>query len=45
MWHFESKLKPITWTLLVTKNEFPFKNELDYQKKPLKHVFFFNNFT
>ena len=45
MWHFESKLKPITWTLLVTKNEFRFKSELDYQIKPLKHVFFFNNFS
>ena len=38
------KLKTIIWTLLVTKDEFPFKNELDYPIKPLKYVSFFNNF-
>ena len=30
-------------TLLVTKKEF--KNELNYQIKPLKSVFVFNNFS
>ena len=33
------------WTFLVTTSEFPFKNELDYQIKPLKPVFFFNEFS
>ena len=28
------------WTLLVTKTECPFKNELGYQIKPLKPIFF-----
>ena len=37
--------KTIIGTLLVTKKEFTFKNELDYQIKPLKPVFFFNNFS
>ena len=37
--------KTTIWTLFVTKNEFSFKNELDYQAKPLKPVFFFNNFS
>ena len=31
--------------ILLTKSEFPFKNELDYQIKPVKPVFFFNNFS
>ena len=44
IWSSESKLKIIIWTFLVTKNEFTFKNELDYQIKPLKPVFFFNKF-
>ena len=33
------------WTLLVTKTEFPFKNELDYQIKPLKPAIFLDNFS
>ena len=37
--------KRIICALLVTKNEFTFKNELDYQLKPLKPVFRFNNFS
>ena len=41
MWHSKSKLKTIIWTLLVTKTEFPFKNQLDYQIKPLKPVLFY----
>ena len=45
MSHSESKLKIIIWTLLVTKNEFPFKNELYYQIKSLRPVFFLNNFS
>ena len=46
MWLSESKLKAIIWTLLLTKSEFTFKNELDYyQVKPLKPVFFVNNFS
>ena len=44
IWSSESKLNIIIWTFLVTKIEFAFKNELDYQIKPLKPVFFFNNF-
>ena len=35
----ESKLKTTIRTLLVIKNEFPFKNELDCQIKPLNPVF------
>ena len=31
--------------ILLTKSEFPFKNELDYKIKPVKPVFFFNNFS
>ena len=45
IWHSESKLKTIIGTILVTKKEFPFKNELDYQIKSLKTVFSFNNFS
>ena len=41
MWHSKSKLETIIWTLLVTKIEFPFKNKLDYQIKPLKPVLFY----
>ena len=29
----------------ITKSEFSLKNELDYKIKPLKSVFFFNNFS
>ena len=40
------QIKTIIWTHLLAKSEFPFKNELDYyQIKPLKPVFFFNNFS
>ena len=42
--HSKSKLK-IVWKPLETKNQFSFKNKLDYQIKPLKLVFFFNNFS
>ena len=40
IWHSESKQKTIICALFVTKNELPFKNELDYQIKPLKPAFF-----
>ena len=45
IWHSESTLKTIIWTLLLTENEFPFKNELDYKINSLKSVLFFNSFS
>ena len=42
-WKQTSKLETIIWTFVLPKIEFPSKNELDYQIKPLKPVFFFNN--